>query len=64
MITTLLAARLVRADRVRSFHIRSVVPAGWEASEYEGERVVRQHYRDWHRVEGTLVRYSREIASL
>jgi len=65
MNTSLFAATLVRSDQRRSFQIRSAALAGWEASECEGLRVVRQQrFTDWHRVERTLVRFSREIAEL
>jgi hypothetical protein len=65
MNAPLLATKLVHADDVRSFQIRPVLPAGWEAAEYENHRVVYQrHYADWHRLELTLVRFRREIADL
>jgi hypothetical protein len=65
MSATLLAKTLVRADHVRSFHIRPVPGAGWEAAEREDQRVLEQRsYTDWHRVEQTLARFRREIAHL
>ena len=65
MIATLIAKTLVRADHVRSFHIRPVPGLGWEAAEREDQRVVQQRcYTDWHRVEQTLARFTREIADL
>jgi hypothetical protein len=65
MTMPLLATTLVRADHVRSFHVRTARPAGWEAAEHEDRRVVQQqHYTDWHRVEQTLVRFARDIAQL
>jgi hypothetical protein len=65
MTTPLLATTLVRADRVRSFHVRSARPAGWEVAEHDDQRVVQQQrHTDWHRVEQTLVRFAREIAEL
>ena len=65
MATPLLATTLVRADHVRSFHVRVGRPAGWEAAEHEDQRVVQQqHYSDWHRVEQALVRFARDIAAL
>ena len=65
MKTPLLAATLVRADHVRSFQVRRASPTGWEASEREDQRIVQQRrYTDWHRVELTLRRYTREIAEL
>jgi hypothetical protein len=61
----LLAMTLVRADHVRSFQIHPAYLAGWDASEHEDQRVVRQQrFTDWHRVERTLTRFRREIAAL
>jgi len=64
MTTPLLATTLVRADHVRSFHVRAALHAGWEATEHEDQRVVLRLYTDWHRVEQTLVRFARDIAEL
>ena len=65
MNRSLLRATLVRADRVRSFLVRTASPAGWEASEREDHRILRQqHHSDWHRVELTLDCFTREIARL
>jgi hypothetical protein len=65
MNAPLFATRLVRNDRVRSFHIRQLHPAGWESSEVQDQRVAQhQRHTDWHRVEQTLARYAREIAEL
>jgi hypothetical protein len=65
MNAPLFAARLVLDDLVRSFQVRPALPAGWEAAEYENQRMVyQQHYADWHRVELALVRFRREIAEL
>ena len=64
MKRALLTARLVRANRVRSYHIRPTA-AGWEASAREDERLVQERsYSDWHRVERTLERFRDEIAQL
>ena len=64
MKKALLTARLVRANRVRSYHIRPT-SAGWEASAREDERLVQERsYSDWHRVERTLERFRDEIAEL
>jgi len=60
----LFAARLVRADRVRSYHVRPTTQ-GWEASAFEDHRVMHdRHYTDWHRVEHTLASFKHEIAGL
>jgi hypothetical protein len=65
MNAPLLAATLIRADRVRSFHVRPASPAGWEAFEREDQRIThQQRHTDWHRVELTLDRFAREIAEL
>ena len=65
MTSPLLAARLVRADQTRTFHIRRAEPSGWEIAEDEDGRVVkRKHQGDWHRVERTLARYLRAITDL
>ena len=61
----LLTTTLVRADHVRSFDVRPARPTGWEALQQHDGQVVRQRrYVDWHRVERTLDRFSREIAQL
>jgi hypothetical protein len=65
MNSSLLEATLVRADRVRAFHIRQAFPTGWETLESEGQRLVRQQrHTDWHRVEVALASFKREIAEL
>ena len=65
MATPLFATTLVRDEHVRSFQVRRARPAGWESSKYEGQRVVQQQrHSDWHRVEQTLTRFTREIAEL
>jgi hypothetical protein len=65
MIAPLLATTLVLDDHVRSFRIRQTHPGGWESSELQDQRVVRQQrHTDWHKVEHTLTRYAREIAEL
>jgi hypothetical protein len=64
MTTPLLATTLVRADHIRSFHVRTARPAGWETAEHEDQQVVLRLYTDWHRVEQTLVRFARDIAEL
>jgi hypothetical protein len=64
MMPPLLAMTLVRNDHVRSFRIRQA-PAGWESSELQDQRIVQQKcHADWHRVEQTLTRFTREIAEL
>ena len=63
-MTTLLETTLVRADHVRSFRVHTSPAAGWETAEHEDQRVVQQHYTDWHRVEQTLDRFARDIAEL
>ena len=65
MILSLLATSLARGGHVRLFRVQSSSPAGWEASEREGQRILLQrHYSDWHRVELTLARFTREIEAL
>jgi hypothetical protein len=61
----LLATTLVRADHVRSFHVRPARLAGWEAAEREDQHVVQQQrYTDWHRVERAITHFRRKIAVL
>jgi hypothetical protein len=61
----LLKTTLVRGDHVRSFDVRRAPLAGWEASESEDRRVVRQQqYMDWHRVERTITDIHWKIARL
>jgi hypothetical protein len=65
MTTPVFDKTLVRDEHVRSFRVRPASPAGWEASECEDQRVVRQQrYGDWHRLERALTRFTREIAEL
>ena len=65
MTTPLFATTLVRADHVRSFYVRQAGQDGWEAAQFEDQRVVQQlRCSDWHRVELTLFRFAREIAEL
>jgi len=64
MKTSLLAATLIRAERVRSYRVGST-SSGWEASACEGPRVLEERvHDDWHRVEHTLVRFRLEIDAL
>jgi hypothetical protein len=56
---------LVRAHQSRSFQVQAMHPVGWETSERDGQRIVQQHrHTDWHRVERTVTRFSREIDEL
>jgi hypothetical protein len=65
MTPPLHATTLVRAEHVRSFHLHPARSGGWEATEHEDQRVVRQErYTDWHRVEQVLSRFARDIAGL
>jgi hypothetical protein len=65
MTKPLFASTLVRADRIRKFHIHWAHRAGWEAAVHEDNRLIQcRHCSDWHRVEQTLVRFTREIAEL
>jgi len=55
---------LVRAGDVRSFQILWG-PAGWEVSEQGKDQTAqRLRYTDWHRVERTVARFTREIDEL
>jgi hypothetical protein len=65
MTAPLLATTLVRAEHVRSFQVHTARLAGWEASQHEDQRIVHhERHMDWHRVEQTLTRFTREIAEL
>ena len=64
MNTPLMTVTLVRDDHIRAFHLEPVPPAGWEAIECEDDRVVQHHHTDWHLVELTRFRFTREIAKL
>lgn len=65
MTEPLLEETLVRAGRMRSFHIDAAPAVGWEASERVNERIVqKQRYTEWHRVERTLSRFKRTIQAL
>lgn len=55
---------LVRAGHIRSFQI-VWGPAGWEVSEpREDNAALRRKHTDWHRVERTVARFTREIEEL
>ena len=55
---------LVRAGNVRSFQILGG-PAGWEVVEQSEDNTARRlKYTDWHRVERTVERFTREIDEL
>jgi hypothetical protein len=61
----LLAATLVRENRVRSFHVQAALAGGCEAVEREDQRIVHQHhYADWHLVELVILGYAFQIAEL
>jgi hypothetical protein len=53
------------ADHVREYSVSARQGAGWEVK-LEEDRTLKRHarYRDWHRVERTLVRFRREVADL
>ena len=43
---------LHQAGHVRKFSIKKLGESGWEVSDVQDERVLRQvYYNDWHRVE-------------
>ena len=55
---------LVREGQTRSFHIAGT-PEGWEVSEQGQEQEARrQKHTDWHRVERTVARFTRQIDEL
>lgn len=46
------AKELHQAGHVRKLSITKLGEAGWQVSDVQDERVLRQvHYNDWHRVE-------------
>lgn len=64
MIRSVFEKTLVRAGEIRSFHI-CMGPTGWEVSKQDNEKVAWQHHHaDWHQVERTLSRFTREIDEL
>jgi hypothetical protein len=60
----LIAVTLVRADHIRSFHLEPAAPGGWQAFEWEDDRLVQHYHTDWHLVELTRLRFAREVAKL
>lgn len=61
----LFAKTLVRARQVRTFEIEPVPSAGWEVSERTDQDLIqKRRYSDWHRVERTMDRFTREISEL
>lgn len=58
------AKTLVRDPQVRAFEIAVAPEAGWYVSERAGDAVVQRHCSDWHRVERTISRFTREISEL
>jgi hypothetical protein len=53
------------ADHVREYSVSARQGAGWEIKLQE-DRTLKRHvwYRDWHRVERTLVIFRQEVAAL
>ena len=53
------------ADHVREYSVSARQGAGWEVKLQE-DRTLKRHvwYRDWHRVERTLVIFRQEVADL
>jgi hypothetical protein len=53
------------ADHVREYSVSARQGAGWEVKLHE-DRTLTRHvwYRDWHRVERTLVIFRHEVAEL
>jgi len=53
------------ADHVREYSVSARQGEGWEVK-LEEDRTLKKHawYRDWHRVERTLVMFRREAAEL
>jgi hypothetical protein len=53
------------ADHVREYSVSARQGAGWEIKLQE-DRTLKRHvwYRDWHRVERTLVIFRQEVATL
>jgi hypothetical protein len=58
------AKTLVREPQVRAFEIAVAPAAGWQVCERAGDAVVERHFSDWHRVERTISRFTREISEL
>jgi hypothetical protein len=55
---------LIRDGRTRSFQI-VWGPAGWEVTEPAGDQEARhQRHTDWHKIERTVARFTREIDEL
>ena len=53
------------ADHVREYSVSARQGGGWEVK-LEEDSTLKKHarYRDWHRVERTLVMFRREVAAL
>jgi hypothetical protein len=56
---------LRRADHIRRYFVRAVVPSGWEVRFEEDSELRRRNiYQDWHRVERALALFEREVVEL
>ena len=58
------AKTLVRDREVRSFEVAAAPSVGWQVKERTDQDTREQLFSDWHRVERTLLRFTREISEL
>jgi hypothetical protein len=58
------ARTLVREREVRSFEVAAAPNVGWQVKERTDQDIREQQFSDWHRVERTLLRFTREISEL
>jgi hypothetical protein len=63
-MSSVFAKTLVRAREIRSFEVAAAPSVGWQVKERSDQEIREQLFSDWHRVERTLVRFSREISEL
>jgi hypothetical protein len=63
-MSSVFAKTLVRAREIRSFEVAASPNVGWQVKEGTDKEIREQQFSDWHRVERTLLRFTREISEL
>lgn len=61
----LFSKRLKSQEHIREFVVDEADDRGWEVREEEDHRIVKRTWiRDWHRVEGAMMRFALEATQL
>ncbi|HEX7140360.1 MAG TPA: hypothetical protein VF219_21090 [Vicinamibacterales bacterium] len=63
-MSSVFAKTLVRAREIRSFEVAASPNVGWRVKERTDKEIREHEFSDWHRVERTLLRFTREISEL